>query len=317
MPDTTTRPWHCPRDETCPAPSHDTYSGYNYGCRSGAARIARSQYLLDRKAGVSRVVDPIGIIRRIEACHWSGHTGPTIGRALGVDHRLVNRVVRGRKAFMWATTAARWAPVLEELAMTPAGNRPFDRKIRSWARNKGYLPLLAWDDIDDPHEQPRAGEEAPASPVTAVIAEQILELATRRKPTWEIAAKLDLAKDDVEASLTARFTADLAAGLSGRRIAAKYSVSVGLVNRLTQAVRTAPVELDEHLFDAVLAGRRALAECSDAEQDHVVERLWREYTAQGYEKPGIEVAARLDADHQLIEKVRSRATTREARRGTS
>lgn len=246
-----------------------------------------------------------------------GYTGGELAAALGVSRNRIAEMRTAKHPQMNVGLIERVVPVLDRLAMRPPTWSPVRVKAQKWARRQNFVPLLAWDDIDDPNEQPRAGEQAPASPVTAVIAEQILELAALRKPTWEIATKLDLAKDDVEASLTARFAADLAAGLSGRRIAAKYSVSPGLVHRLTQAVRTAPVELDEHLFDAVLAGRRHLTECSDAEQDHVVERLWREYTAQGYEKPGIEVAARLDADHQLIEKVRSRATTREARRGAS
>ncbi len=77
--------------------------------------------------------------------------------------------------------------------------------------------------------------------------------------------------------------------------------------------RTVQPEIDEHLLDAALAGRVKFAELSVPEQDHIVERLWRDAVADGYEFPGVRVAERLEVPYREIERVRSRVMSRRGR----
>ena len=242
------RPWLCPRTD-CPASTHDTYPGYRQGCRSGAARVERSRYLEDWKAGATRRVALIGISRRIEACHAVGWSGHDIAAVAGCGRQRVSELRRGGQAFMLASTAAVMAPALERLAMTWPPNTRTHRKICTWARNRGFVPLLAWDDIDDPDEQPPSVVED--------------DLAHRRRSPMSRTPSL--------------------------------------------------VEIDEHLLEATLAGRVKLAELSVPEQDHVVERLWRDAVAEGYESPGKRVAERREVEYSEVERVRDRVQARRAR----
>ncbi len=79
--------------------------------------------------------------------------------------------------------------------------------------------------------------------------------------------------------------------------------------------KLALVEIDEHLLDAVLHPTSAtkFAELSVPEQDHIVERLWRDAVADGYEFPGVRVAERLEVPYREIERVRSRVMSRRGR----
>jgi hypothetical protein len=247
-----TRPWHCLRTD-CPASTHDTYPAYRQGCRSGSARIERSRYLEDWKAGTTRRVALIGISRRIEACHAVGWSGHDIAAVADCGRQRVSELRRGGQTFMLASTAAAMAPALERLAMTWPPNTRTHRKICTWARNRGFAPLLAWEglDIDDPNEVPPS-----------------------------------VVEDD----------------LTHRR-----------VSPMSRAATS--VEVDEHLLEHVLdpLSPTKFTKLSVAEQDHIVERLWRDAVAEGYEFPGRRVAERLEVDYRKVESVRGRIQARRTR----
>jgi hypothetical protein len=244
-----TRPWLCPRTD-CPAGTHDTYSAYRRGCRSGAAGWDKYLYAKRHKVGTAqpRLVSSVGIARRIQACHYTGYTGVEIGAELGVSRRRVNELQRMDRGQVRVSTIPRMAPVLEALAMRPAPDEIRNKYMRTWARGQGFRPLLAWDDIDDPDEQP-------SPPVVEM---------TQHRPS--------------------------------------------------PMSRTAPpIEIDEFLLESVLAARTSFVELSVAEQDHIVERLWRDAVAEGYEFPGRRVAERLEVDYRKVESVRGRIQARRTR----
>jgi len=150
------RPWHCPQDDTCPAGSHDTYSAHRYGCRSGKAREGHRLYKKRLREGRNqpRLVDSTGIARRIEACHLMGWSGVQIGQQLGVTGWAINRLRRRIRPKVTTSGHARMAPVLERLALSNPPVSSQSTRIRNWARREKFVPLLAWDDIDDPHAHP-------------------------------------------------------------------------------------------------------------------------------------------------------------------
>lgn len=185
MPDTTTRPWLCPQTD-CPANTHDSHGAHRMGCDSGAAREARRLYLKRWKQGrnAPAFVDPLGVRRRIEACHFMGWSGPEIAERIGLDQRHIGFIRRrARNHQMLVATRTRVVPLLEALAMRRAPESFSALKTRNWARRQGFRPLLAWDDIDDPAEQ------APPAPD---LADQIAELAARGLNQTQVAKKLDV-----------------------------------------------------------------------------------------------------------------------------
>lgn len=274
MPDTTTRPWLCPRDETCPSSTHDSHGAHRMGCDSGAAREARRLYLKRWKNGrqPSAFTDPVGVRRRIEACYLAGWSGPQLAAATGLDPRSINFIRRGdRNERILVETYRRIAPILERLAMaTPPAHMHRQRTI-NWARREGFRPLLAWDDIDDPNETP-TGEQRTV---------------------------------DTIRTLTAR-------GFTQAQIAERLGLSVTTVRKRLGPVSAVPVELDEHRLAEATAGRCRFDELSDVEQNVVVERLWARFlpTCAIAGKPSNEVAARLGVDRVVVERIHHRLRTR-------
>jgi hypothetical protein len=187
---TTTRPWFCDRTD-CPSGSHDTYSARRYGCDSGAAREDARRYRKRLRVGTSepKRVDSTGIARRIEACHFMGHTGVDIGNALGVTGWAINRLRRRIRPQVTTRSRDRMIPVLERLAMQSGD----DTRTRMWARREGFRPLLAWVDIDDPDEQPPVG--TPGEPPTLRAVDDLdldalyVAVRERRRPLGELDAR--------------------------------------------------------------------------------------------------------------------------------
>jgi hypothetical protein len=247
-----TRPWLCPRTD-CPSASHDTYSAYSYGCRSGAARLDARRYrklwMLGRNQ--PRRTDVVGVQRRIQACHYMGWSDPKIAAEVDTSSRVIAQVRRGEWNSIQIERRNRWVPALERLALKRAPVSPASGKVLSQARKREYLPLLAWNDIDDPNEQPPA-------PVT--------QLSRQHK------------------------------------------------HPMSRATET--VEIDEHLLEHVLdpLSSTSFDELSIPEQDHVVERLWRDAVARNFEFPSQRVAEQLDSEPHRIQRIRERYRRRYQRK---
>lgn len=131
-------------------------------------------------AGGPMVIDAVGTTRRLQALYAIGWTSAQIGPRLGVTPARVSHLVSGKQPKVHRHTAARVARVYDDLSMTvprdpghlePRHIRIHDRQRRQSA-NKGWPPPLAWDDIDDPTEEPTSWAYQPPN-----RADFLLELA--------------------------------------------------------------------------------------------------------------------------------------------
>lgn len=103
------------------------------------------------------IVDATGTHRRIRALQALGWTQRAMCVDLGWRHRRLSAVfVRPR---ITTANARAISEMYERLAGTPG---PCER-TRMIAARKGWLPPLAWDDIDNPDEQPAIGDSEAAT----------------------------------------------------------------------------------------------------------------------------------------------------------
>lgn len=101
-----------------------------------------------------RVVPAVGTHRRLRALGAIGYTRAHIGRLLGVSEWTVAQWLEGERVL--ATTCDKVKAVFDQRCLTPGPSEAARRR----ARHFGSPPPLAWDDIDDPDEQPNLGGEA-------------------------------------------------------------------------------------------------------------------------------------------------------------
>lgn len=137
----TTAGWHAHQKHGVPScrPCRRAIAGYQ------AARIRDANY------GRSRSVDATGTRRRIQALVANGYTFKDIGAELGVAHDVARQIAQHRK-WVRRETAERVAEVYERLAMKPLTDNQSSRYARTVAARHGWVPPLAWDDIDNDPE---------------------------------------------------------------------------------------------------------------------------------------------------------------------
>jgi hypothetical protein len=146
---------------------HGTYAGavqhWNAGehccdaCRRAATRY-RKGLKWEEVHGSRRTVSPLGAVRRLQALQRLGWSIPAIARVTGLDHRLLYAVGLRHQSIR-KTTHDAIVSAYEQLSMTKAPETTTAERIsatraRMRAARNGFAPPLAWDDIDDPDEQP-------------------------------------------------------------------------------------------------------------------------------------------------------------------
>ena len=142
-------------------PRHGTYAGavahwreQDKPCGPCALAAARRRKLnrLRREEGRPGLVPALGTVRRLQALQAIGYGYPRLARETGIPEKsLRNPTYRG--SWVYRATAEAVAVAYERLCMTPLDG-PYARRSRNMAANKGWLPPLAWDAIDDPDERP-------------------------------------------------------------------------------------------------------------------------------------------------------------------
>jgi hypothetical protein len=134
-------------------PRHGTSRGYVLGCRLDCCRRAQMVYMKRYRMGQTpKLIDPTGTIRRIRALHCMGYSSRELGAMVGKGVEWTRQLAAS--TVITTTNAALVADLYDRLSMTPAAHELADR-IRRESLAKGWLPPLAWDDIDDPAESPR------------------------------------------------------------------------------------------------------------------------------------------------------------------
>ncbi|MEJ7796792.1 MAG: helix-turn-helix domain-containing protein [Nocardioides sp.] len=114
-----------------------------------AARLRRYRNALYLNGGQPLLVDPTGTRRRIQALMTMGWSSPRIAAH---GHWTTGEAVLeiARRDRVTATNRDLIARIYDQLCMIPGPSAA----TRARARLEGYPPPLAWDDIDDPAEQP-------------------------------------------------------------------------------------------------------------------------------------------------------------------
>lgn len=142
-------------------PRHGTTRGFHAGCRDLCCRraIARDEKArrLDKLRG-GRAVPAIGDQRRLQALMALGWSSTEIAAAAGLPHRNhVLRILNGQKGkpTLWVERKThQWVCEVYEALSMSFSDSPYSARTRAWAQRQGFLPPLAWDNPDDPSEQP-------------------------------------------------------------------------------------------------------------------------------------------------------------------
>ncbi|WP_406083084.1 hypothetical protein OHA01_26250 [Micromonospora zamorensis] len=138
---------------------HGTYWAYGKGCRCLAALIDESDYRHRRRSGNPRelVRDATGACRTAQGLAHYGYTSAQIAEASGLSDRTILHLYAGKATIRVSKDQALRAAA-EKLIAAPRPTGWAAGMARNAARRNRWAPLLAWDDIDDPNEQPNLGD---------------------------------------------------------------------------------------------------------------------------------------------------------------
>lgn len=124
-------------------------------------------------AGGQKFWTPIGIQRRLRALQAIGWSARAVAAEMGTEETtLRNLIRREHPQFVRRAYAERILAAYDVLSATPRGGRGAARARNAAAAN-GWAPPSAWDDIDDPHEDPFA--EGDTEWLDPVLLERILD----------------------------------------------------------------------------------------------------------------------------------------------
>ncbi|MEV1013735.1 hypothetical protein AB0I89_23580 [Micromonospora sp. NPDC049801] len=136
----------------------DNHTAYVSGCEACKTRNRVRQQMY-RKASIvgthaPGLIPAVGAARRLQALAVAGYEAVDIGTRLGVHREQIRR---------WRTPTAptisrRRHNDIAALTRQLAGTVGPSRTARTVAHQKGWQPLAAWDDIDNPDEQPQVRE---------------------------------------------------------------------------------------------------------------------------------------------------------------
>lgn len=156
-------------------PRHGTNKGYLAGCDDTCCKTAHADYRRDLRTrqylnGGPLRVNVIGTRRRLCALVALGWTFWDIDAELGKQKTYCHNMLERDTDWILKSTADAVAEVYERLSMrlpdeSTGPRRQVASRARNLARRKGWAPPLAWDDIDDPNEEPSDWEYVPEAPV--------------------------------------------------------------------------------------------------------------------------------------------------------
>lgn len=141
---------------TCQAKQHGTAGAYcNRGCRCPEGREAWRLYSKRRRQQrhTTEFVNSVGTSRRLQGLAAAGWPTTVIAGELDVHPTRVERLRRCTTGYVSPATAAAVRQLTAELCVELGPSR----KSRNEAARRGWVPLGAWDDIDDPDAMPIYG----------------------------------------------------------------------------------------------------------------------------------------------------------------
>lgn len=154
-------------------PRHGSNRGYLAGCTDACCKTAHADYRRNLRTrqylhGGSLKVDATGTRRRLQALVARGWNLWAIDDALGKKRTYSHNLLQRNSSTILASTAASVSEVYERLAMIDPDTSTSMKLLvanrsKNLARRMGWPPPLAWEDIDDPNEQPDGWEYQPPS----------------------------------------------------------------------------------------------------------------------------------------------------------
>ncbi|MER7507023.1 hypothetical protein ABTX82_01540 [Streptomyces lavendulae] len=141
-------------------------------------------------------VPTIGTARRIQAMAYQGWAIKYTAPAAGCSWSYFFEILRGD----YTSMPRGIAEAVEQLARKLNGTRGPSEQSRTAAKRNGWVPLAAWDDIDDPDEQPNLGaaDELSRNELAAYRRQEIRHLASFGIPDQDIAARLGISDSTVQ-----------------------------------------------------------------------------------------------------------------------
>lgn len=126
--------------------------------RTGESRTvlrstARKLLALTAEPPTVGTLDATGTTRRLQALGALGYTSRDIATDSGIPHDYTRKLMQGGRPTVTVGTAERVRRCFDRLSMVRPSGWLADRQRRQSAE-KGWNPPLAWDDIDNPDEQP-------------------------------------------------------------------------------------------------------------------------------------------------------------------
>jgi hypothetical protein len=101
-----------------------------------------------------RKIPNVGTRRRIHALQAIGYSRAVIAAEAGYGNGgSIAYICKPASKAVTQSTYWKIRETYERLCMTVPQSDDA-KKVRTWAKRHGYAPPLAWDDIDDPNEQP-------------------------------------------------------------------------------------------------------------------------------------------------------------------
>lgn len=135
-----------------------------------------------------------GSTRRLRALAALGWTLDALADHTGVGFTTLAAVRAGTTTRLGVALAATIDRAYAELSMIPGGSAP----ARAYAAGQGWVPPLAWDDIDDPGERPKLGRRGPGHPHGTTV-EDLEHLLHGQAWTWAgLTDRLGVTKSAIE-----------------------------------------------------------------------------------------------------------------------
>jgi hypothetical protein len=97
-------------------------------------------------------VDSTGSRRRLQALMVIGYTTIELSAMLGMSRAGASRIMHSTAVTKDNADAV--SKLFERLVLIPAPETPDAKRARTWASRNRYVSAFAWDNIDDPNENP-------------------------------------------------------------------------------------------------------------------------------------------------------------------
>lgn len=193
--------------------SHDTVTRVAHGTEQIWQATARALQGVSEARVIAATpgngyVPRLGATRRVRALQRIGWNMPQIAHAADVTPRTIRAIVDPAQGTTLVSRATHDAidQAYRALCMTPGP----DQRTARMGERRGWVPPLAWDDVDDPVEQPNLDGE----PRKLEVAD-IEWLVRYERHTWEtLAHRFGVKRNSVKSALRRAGRTDLMARIT-------------------------------------------------------------------------------------------------------